>query len=227
MKAEETRRAPSPAPGDRRHRKALRTREALARAAMELILEEGLDSVTVEAIAERADVTRRTFSRYFSGKEEAALDFVRADTERINAALRARPADEPPLLAYRAAVDDWLADPEGGWLHWPGTPGIYALVDSEPTMFAAFERVRVAAQSESVRIVAARLGVDPARDPRPAAVVGGAAGVFIAALRLWVRGGQEEGEDIRTLVDRVYRVFVTEVGRSSGPPQHSTESETP
>ncbi|NED83940.1 TetR family transcriptional regulator, partial [Streptomyces sp. SID11233] len=51
MKAEETRRAQAPAPEDRRRRKALRTREALARAAMELILEEGLDSVTVEAIA--------------------------------------------------------------------------------------------------------------------------------------------------------------------------------
>ncbi len=227
MKAEETRRTQSPAPEDRRRRKALRTREALARAAVELVLEEGLDSVTVEAIAERADVTRRTFSRYFSGKEEAALDFARADTERINAALRARPAHEPPLSAYRAAVADWLADPAYAWQDSPGYAGILALVDSEPTMFAAFERVRVTAQAESVRILATRLGVDPERDPRPAAVVGAAAGVLLAALRLWARGGHETGEDLPALVDRVYATFVTEAGRVPVPPQHSTESDIP
>ncbi|EGJ74260.1 transcriptional regulator, TetR family [Streptomyces sp. LcepLS] len=227
MKAEETRRAHSPAPEDRRRRKALRTREALARAAMELVLEEGLDSVTVEAIAERADVTRRTFSRYFSGKEEAALDFARADTERINAALRARPDHEPPLSAYRAAVADWLADPAHAWQDSPGYAGIFALVDSEPTMFAAFERVRVEAQAESVRILATRLGVDPERDPRPAAVVGAAAGVLLAALRLWVRGGHASGEDLPALVDRVYATLVTEAGRVPVPPQHSTESDIP
>ncbi|MET9741877.1 helix-turn-helix domain-containing protein, partial [Streptomyces sp. NPDC006422] len=65
--------------GDRRQAKALRTREALAEAAVELVLERGLAEVTVEAIAERADVTRRTFSRHFAGKEDAALDFTRAD----------------------------------------------------------------------------------------------------------------------------------------------------
>ncbi|CAM5542503.1 hypothetical protein SGLAM104S_08807 [Streptomyces glaucescens] len=52
---------------DRRHRGARRTRSALATAALELILERGLAAATVEAIAERADVTRRTFSRHFTG----------------------------------------------------------------------------------------------------------------------------------------------------------------
>jgi AcrR family transcriptional regulator len=226
MRAEETRRAQTPAPEDRRRRKALRTREALARAAMELILEEGLDSVTVEAIAARADVTRRTFSRYFSGKEEAALDFARADTERINAALRARPAHEPPFLAYRRAVAEAFDDPEHGARRWPASAGIYPLVDSEPAMFAAFERVRVTAQAESVRILADRLGVDPERDPRPAAVVGAAAGALLAALRLWARGGRREGENLPALVDRVYASLVTEVGRAAVPPQHSTESDS-
>jgi len=37
---------------------------------------------------ERADVARRTFSRRLSGKEDAALDFVRDDGDRINALLR-------------------------------------------------------------------------------------------------------------------------------------------
>lgn len=46
---------------DRRRRKAQQTRNALACAAVELILERGLAATTVEAIVEEADVTRRTF----------------------------------------------------------------------------------------------------------------------------------------------------------------------
>lgn len=196
---------------DRRQRKARQTREALADAAIDLILEQGLAAVTVEAVAERADVTRRTFSRHFGGKEAAALDFTRADGDRINAALRTRPADEPPLAAYRAAVRDWLADPET--LALPRRPrmrALLALVDTEPALFAAYERVRVDAQEESVRIIADRLGTDPAREQRPAVVVGAAAGVLTAALRSWARGGHEGDEDLAAHVERAYAVLTGE-----------------
>ncbi len=136
--------APEPAtPEDRRQRKARQTRNALATAALDLILERGLAATTVEAIAQRADVTRRTFSRHFTGKEDAALDFVRGDGARINALLRARPAAEPPLLAYRRAVRDWLADEENPARHLrPRMRRLLALVDREPTLFAAYERIR-------------------------------------------------------------------------------------
>ncbi|MGW6056958.1 TetR/AcrR family transcriptional regulator [Streptomyces sp. NPDC055189] len=196
---------------DRRQRKARQTREALADAAIELILEHGLAAVTVEAIAERADVTRRTFSRHFGGKEAAALDFTRADGDRINAALRARPADEPPLAAYHAAVRDWLTAEEAPALHRRGRRReLLALVDTEPALFAAYERVRVDAQDESVRIIADRLGTDPGRDQRPAVVVGAAAGVLTAALRSWARGGHENDADLAAHVEQAYAVLTGE-----------------
>ncbi|MZD10703.1 TetR family transcriptional regulator [Streptomyces sp. SID5785] len=191
--------------GDRRQLKALRTREAMAEAAVELVLEKGLAAVTVEAIAERADVTRRTFSRHFTGKEDAALDFTRADGAEINAALRERPAGEPPLLAYRRAVMHWLAGRgTPGWHHRPRLRELYAVVDEEPALFAAYERIRVDAQDESVRIIADRLGTDPARDPRPEVVVGAAAGVLTAALRTWARGTGTDAGDLADLVARAY-----------------------
>ncbi|MFD3573279.1 TetR/AcrR family transcriptional regulator [Streptomyces sp. NPDC058644] len=196
---------------DRRQRKARQTREALADAAIDLILEHGLAAVTVEAVAERADVTRRTFSRHFGSKEAAALDFTRADGDRINAALRTRPADEPPLAAYRAAVREWLADPRTPGLHRRSrTRALLALVDTEPALFAAYERVRVDAQDESVRIIADRLGTDPVRDQRPAVVVGAAAGVLTAALRSWARGGHENDADLTAHVERAYAVLTEE-----------------
>ncbi|GAA4823572.1 TetR/AcrR family transcriptional regulator [Streptomyces ziwulingensis] len=210
-------------PEDRRRRKALRTRDALAAAACDLILEHGPAATTVEAVAERAAVTRRTFSRYFAGKEDAALDFVRRDGDRVNALLRARPADEPPLTAYRGAVRGWLTDQEDpAWHVRPRMRRLLALVDSEPVLFAAYQRIRVDAQEESVRIVAARLGADEG-DIRPAVVVDAAAGVLVAALRVWARGGDRNpgAADLAALVERAYDALTSEI--ASATPDSTTE----
>jgi AcrR family transcriptional regulator len=215
---------PPTAPEDRRQRKARQTRDALATAACDLLLELGPAGTTVEAIAERADVTRRTFSRHFAGKEDAALDFVRRDGDRINALLRLRPAGEPPLLAYRRAVRDWLADRDDpAWHVRPRMRRLLSLVDSEPDLFAAYQRIRVDAQEESIRIVADRLGTDDARDVRPAAIVDAAAGVLVAALRLWARGTEEDpgAADLAALVERAYDALTSEA--AAAVPDSTTE----
>jgi AcrR family transcriptional regulator len=208
---------PSPTPEDRRQRKARQTRDALATAACDLILERGSAATTVEAIAERADVTRRTFSRHFAGKEDAALDFVRRDGDRINTLLRSRPAGEPPLLAYRRAVRDWLTDRDDpAWHVRPRMRRLLALADTEPDLFAAYQRIRVDAQEESIRIVAGRLGSDD-RDVRPAAVVDAAAGVLVAALRLWARGGERDSgaADLAAVVERAYDALTSEAAAAT------------
>ncbi|MFD9503056.1 TetR/AcrR family transcriptional regulator [Streptomyces sp. NPDC060035] len=176
---------------ERRSRKARRTRDALAQAAFELVLDRGLHNVTVEEIAQAADVDRRTFSRHFPNKEAAVLDAVRGDGDRINRALRARPADEPPLTAYRRAVLDWLDD--SGAEPWHLRPRIFDLLvmaEEEPTLYAAFHHIRVDAQEESVAILAQRLGADPLQDLRPAVAVAAGAGALLAAQAAWVRGGR-------------------------------------
>jgi AcrR family transcriptional regulator len=217
---------PGTATEDRRQRRSRRTRNALATAAVDLILERGLAATTVEAIAERADVTRRTFSRNFAGKEDAALDFVRGDGDRINALLRDRPAAEPPLLAYRRAVRDWLADRDDpAWHLRPRIRRLLALLDSEPALFAAYERIRVDAQDESIRILADRLGTDAARDVRPAVVVDAAAGVLSAALRIWARGAsghETAAADLAALVEQAYDALTQEAASAVS---HTTPEE--
>ena len=52
-----------------RERKKLRTRATLIDAAADLCLAQGYDNTTVEQIAAAADVSPRTFSRYFPTKE--------------------------------------------------------------------------------------------------------------------------------------------------------------
>ncbi|ATE54609.1 TetR family transcriptional regulator [Actinosynnema pretiosum] len=195
---------PEPVVDGRRQRKTLRTREALASAAVELVVARGLRAVTVEEIADRADVTRRTFSRYFAGKETAVLDGVRADGDRINAALRARPEGEDPVTAYRAAVRDWLDDEdEPAWHRRPGVRDLLRLTEREPTLFGAHHHLRALAEAESVRVLAERMGV-PEDDLRPAVVVGAGAGALVAATRLWLFGDEE----LPVLVDRAFDALV-------------------
>ncbi|MFF8713990.1 TetR family transcriptional regulator [Streptomyces sp. NPDC015184] len=208
---------------DRRSRKARRTRDALAQAASELVLERGLRDVTVEEIAERADVDRRTFSRYFTSKEAAVLDSVRGDGDRINEALRARPADEPPLTAYRRAVHDWLDDPGAqAWHRRAGIFDLLVLAEREPTLYAAFHHIRVDAQEDSVAIVAERLGVDPDRDLRPAVTVAAGAGALLAAQAAWARAGLRE--DLPRLVGQAFDALSGELltRLPAGPAPHST-----
>ncbi|WP_235017823.1 TetR/AcrR family transcriptional regulator [Thermomonospora echinospora] len=89
-----------------RERKKAATRQALHEAAMRLAVEHGLEQVTVEAIADLAGVSRRTFSNYFAGKEDALLY---GDEERLRTlvdAFAVRPPDEPSWTALRHAFDD-------------------------------------------------------------------------------------------------------------------------
>lgn len=207
---------------DLRRRRSRRTREALGAAAVELVLECGLDGFGVEAIVERADVTRRTFSRYFPGKEDAALDFTRADGTRINAALRRRPAGEPPLAAYRAAVLDWLTDDRQPAGHGrPKERAVLALVDREPALLAAYARIRAEAQAESVRVLADRMGVDPAQDPRPGLVVEVGAGVLGAVLHAWARETEGGSAELAARVAEAYDLLGHEVAAATDHLHHS------
>ena len=71
-----------------RDRKKAATADALYRAAVRLAIARGLDDVTVEAIADEAEVSRRTFSNYFANKEDALLHGDRARMRRLLDELR-------------------------------------------------------------------------------------------------------------------------------------------
>jgi AcrR family transcriptional regulator len=87
-----------------------RTRNAvraqLAEAALKLFVEQGFEATTVEQIAAATGLSRRSFHRYFAGKEDVLGQWFVEMGEQLAAALAARPAQEPPWLALRRTFDD-------------------------------------------------------------------------------------------------------------------------
>lgn len=86
-----------------RERKKQRTRTTLIDAALDLCLRQGYESTTVEQIANAADVSPRTFSRYFTTKDAVFLTLVEDYSDEVAVALDAVPAEVGPLEALRQA----------------------------------------------------------------------------------------------------------------------------
>lgn len=95
-----------------RERKKLKTRAAIREATYRLVAEQGYEATTVEQIAAAAEVSPSTVFRYFPTKEDIVL--TDEFDPVMEAAIRARPAGEPPLESLRAvlkqAVETILAE---------------------------------------------------------------------------------------------------------------------
>ncbi|MEU7698103.1 TetR family transcriptional regulator [Streptomyces sp. NPDC015492] len=89
--------APESAAGTRAAAQRLKMRRELATAAMELFASKGYEATTVDEIAARAGVARRTFFRHFRSKEEAIFPDHDDTLVRAEAVLNAAPPHEHPL----------------------------------------------------------------------------------------------------------------------------------
>src|SRR5271156_534622 len=92
-----TRNGTSAARPSLRARKKLATRRALTHAAIELFGEIGYEAATVSLIAERADVSERTFFEYFPSKEDVVLVASADDLAQFAKHVSEQPMDRPVL----------------------------------------------------------------------------------------------------------------------------------
>lgn len=141
-----------------RERKKSRTRDAIVEAALDLFERKGYEATTVEEIAEAADISPRTFFRYFESK----LDVVMPSKER---------EDEPgfeELLAARAGDEGLIAA-----IHGVFRDEVVTMLTNDPLFLRQFRltmrtpSLRTRAfdhfqehQDEFRRLFAADLGVD-------------------------------------------------------------------
>ncbi len=92
-----------------RERKKQRTREHLSRVAMKLFADRGLHAVTIEEICERAEVSPRTFFRYFPSKEDVVFTNDAARRAIVRDALARQLPDETLSAAARRAIRALIA----------------------------------------------------------------------------------------------------------------------
>src|ERR671916_1465318 len=94
----------SPGGSGLRERKRRRTRQTIARAALEIFDRQGFQETTIPQIAEAADVSPRTVSAYFPHKE----DLVFPDGDEAIGQLVARLREREPGESAVDALLDWF-----------------------------------------------------------------------------------------------------------------------
>ncbi len=80
--------------------------ERLRNAAIELFLEHGYENVTVTQIADRAGLTRRTFSRYFTDKRDVLFAGSERLPQALSGALLTADTTLPPFEALLTALSE-------------------------------------------------------------------------------------------------------------------------
>jgi AcrR family transcriptional regulator len=146
-----------------RERKKERTRRAIADAALDLFETRGFHDTTVDDIAAAADVSARTFFRYFASKDEAVFERVDDVHAAFRVLLAARPADEPLLVSLRelgrALIAAELVDEQR-------VRRLLGLIAVEPALRRPYTALLDTIERELTDWAAGRLGV-PASDLRP------------------------------------------------------------
>lgn len=174
-----------------RERKKLFTRQTIAEAAFELALAKGLDRLTIEDIAQKAFVSPRTVSNYFSGKEEAVVEVDSQDLAEIEGMLQHTPPGVPVLDALCTALVEHAETRTPKQLRVMVKKA--RLVEKYPSLkpFQTAQWDRLEARLREY--VAGRLGADA--DEMDCWLVAGAVATAVkTATRMWVRRGAPKGE---------------------------------
>ncbi len=200
----------------RRERKKQATRAALSEAAVRLSLEHGVENVTVEQIADEADVSLRTFFNYFSGKEEAVVAGDSARGEVLVERFRARPETESVLTALRVAVlahvDDLTTEGQMGALRMMRRSP--SLLPHQLAAYAAGERALALAVAERIGEPVAEPSDEPDDEDRsgddrpvglyPALVAATVMAGVRVAMQRWTDRGSGDRAGLHEIVGEVF-----------------------
>ncbi|MGH4031702.1 TetR/AcrR family transcriptional regulator [Actinomycetota bacterium Odt1-20B] len=180
-----------------RERKKLRTRQALIDTALERFTERGFDATTLDELCDAVDVSKRTFFRNFTSKEDVAM----APTQDLWTAfldeLAARDLTGPTLLEVlqgtlldtldRMTAEDWARRVLLSRRLTEKTPsmGAHGLEFCDRTCRAA------------LTVLHRRLDLDETGDLRPRLALDVVLAAFHCALDTWTaRGGTPERADL-------------------------------
>ena len=173
------------------------TRIDVGMIALELFAEKGFEETTAGEAADAAGISRASFFRLFSSKEEAVF----ARQEATGAVIAATLADRPPeedhwtalQSAFKASTDRYLEDPDRALAR-------SRLILENPSLRARRLEVHANWSPAICAALAARTGCD-AESMKIEGVVAAALGAFDAATTRW---GASDGGDLIALIDESF-----------------------
>jgi AcrR family transcriptional regulator len=184
-------------PEDLRARVREGTRIEVGMIALDLFAEKGFEATTAGEAADAAGISRASFFRLFSSKEEAVFARQEATGAVIAATLAERPPEEDHWTALQSAFKGstarYLEDPERALAR-------SRLILENPSLRA--RRLEVHADWSPVicGALASRMG-DDAESMKIEGVVAAALGAFDAATTRW---GASDGGDLIALIDESF-----------------------
>src|SRR5215472_12946673 len=173
-----------------RERKKMRTRRALADAALRLFTEKGFDATTLEELAEDAEVSKSTFSRVFPAKEAAGIEAEAELWTACLAALADRDLSGPVLDELHQTLAAAAAGLDPGWDE--RFLATRRLIAAEPALLRYTEHYRAQVREQIVATLAARLRLDQ-EDLRLHVLAELVMTAWSLSGRAWVRRGGKGG----------------------------------
>ncbi len=175
-------------PIDQRSRRRARNAAEVERTALHLFAERGYGNVTVGDVAGAADISTRTFYRYFPNKEDVVLAGIVDRLAGVPLVYWQRPVDEPVVLALRHALSK-VAD-GASFAGDPMERDRATVLAAEPEMAKrGLDRLHDL-HDRLTEHTAFRMGVDPRSDPRPGVIVAAMAGGLRAGWLAAVSSGR-------------------------------------
>jgi AcrR family transcriptional regulator len=184
---------PAPPAVSLRERKKLATRRLLRRVALDLIADRGFANVTVEDIAEAADVSPRTFFNYFPSKEAALFGSDPARGNELRERIVRESPGEPVLEVLRTVMINGAARVVEDLRELGGDPADWLrrmrVIKADPNLRAAHAAQMANFERTITEALAQRLGTDPDQDPYPGLLCAVATGVFRNSMASWAGAG--------------------------------------
>jgi AcrR family transcriptional regulator len=185
-------------PSDPRSQARASVRAKIARSVFTIFAERGFEETTASEAAEAAGISRASFFRYFSSKEEAVFAAQEAMGEEIAAALAERPESEGAWTALRRAFDAAVRNYEQSPTE---TLARVRLARSTPALRAHDLERQFQWRHGIAQVLIGRLGLE-AEDVRADALAGAALAAFSAAVAAWAERGVEA--DLNVLIDETF-----------------------
>jgi len=193
-----------------REQKKTRTRDTIVRAALSLFGRKGFEATTADEIALEAEVSRRTFFRYFPTKELVVFPHQAAYLHQFRSLLEEGTDTEPPFARVRRAClvqareymkarKDHLAQQR--------------IIQASPSLIARGEAFDEEWEAAIARVFAGD-GASAEACRRARFVAGAIMGVIRATLKEWYAGACRE--DLVRLGDEALSLIEFGAGREPG-----------